>query len=58
MTLEKLLEIIRSTAPSQREAVADKLIKQISEDERPLADAWVGEFIATLNSGENVELLT
>lgn len=49
MMLSELLRLIEREQPQDREELADRLILQLSEDEKILAQECVGEFIASLD---------
>jgi hypothetical protein len=56
MTIDEFFDAIKAAKPADREALADRLLKELSEDERVLAGSRVGEFIAALEpSGEVTE---
>jgi hypothetical protein len=54
MTIDEFFDAIKAAKPAEREALADRLIKDLSEDEKILAASRVGEFIAALGSGGEI----
>jgi hypothetical protein len=51
MTIDEFFEAITAARPVEREALADRLLKKLSEDERVLAQSRVGDFIAAMDAG-------
>jgi hypothetical protein len=54
MTIDEFFEAIKTAKPEEREALADKLLKELSPDERVLAESTVGDFIAALDDGNDI----
>jgi hypothetical protein len=53
MTIEEFFAAVEAAKPAEREAVAEKLLKELSPDERELAEFQVYEFIAALDGGKD-----
>jgi hypothetical protein len=56
MTLLELLRLVDQANPEDREELANRLIEQLSDDEKILAQECVGEFIASLDLVEPPDL--
>jgi len=56
MMLTELLRLVDEANPEDREKLADRLIEQLSEEEKVLAQECVGEFIASLDLVEPPDL--
>lgn len=48
MTIDEYFEAVKAALPGERWKVAASLKRRLSNDERVLASAWVGDFISAM----------
>jgi len=55
MTIGELFKAVKAARPADREELANRLLKELDEDDRVEAESTIGEFISTLNWGYQLE---
>lgn len=55
MTSEEFLSAVQAAKPAEREALAERLLKELSPGDRLLVESMLGDFLAGLDSGEVTE---